>query len=111
MDEQFMQKAVDYVNEHLTDSEFSISDFVDEMNMSRTTLSDKLKSLTGMTPSRFINDIRLRTACRLLEEQKGNIRVSELAYLVGFNDPKYFSTLFKKKYNVSPQEYIRKKGE
>ncbi len=108
MDERFMQKAVDYVNQHLTDSQFSIADFVTEMNMSRTTLSDKLKSLTGMTPSRFINDIRLRTACRLLEQQNESIRISELAYLVGFNDPKYFSTLFKKKYGTSPQEYIKK---
>ena len=108
MDEKFMQKAVDYVNKHLTDAQFSLADFTEEMNMSRTTLSDKLKSLTGMTPSRFINDIRLRAACQLLEQKAGTIRVSELAYLVGFNDPKYFSTLFKKKYGVSPQEYKRK---
>ena len=108
MDEKFLQKAVDYVNEHIGDFDFSLADFIKAMNMSRSTLAEKMKSLTGMTPSAFVNDIRLNAAVKILQdnaESAGKIRVSELAYAVGFNDPKYFSTLFKKKFRVNPGDW------
>ena len=108
MDEKFLQKAVDYVNEHIRDFDFSLADFIKAMNMSRSTLAEKMKSLTGMTPSAFVNDIRLNAAMKILQENSdstGKIRVSELAYAVGFNDPKYFSTLFKKKFGANPGEW------
>lgn len=94
-----------YVNEHIGDFDFSLTEFTEAMNMSRSTMAEKMKSLTGMTPSSFVNDIRLRTAAALIGKSQGKIRVSDLAYEVGFNDPKYFSTLFKKKFGVSPGEY------
>ncbi len=103
LDRQFLQQAIDSVQRHIADAEFSPADFVEEMCVSRSTLSDKLKTLTGFTPSGFINDIRLRTAFTMLEKDPA-IRVSELAYSVGFNDPKYFSTLFRKKFGVSPKD-------
>ncbi len=105
MDEKFLRKAVDYVNAHIGDFDFSLTEFTEAMNMSRSTMAEKMKSLTGMTPSSFVNDIRLRTAAALIGKSQGKIRVSDLAYEVGFNDPKYFSTLFKKKFGVSPGEY------
>ena len=108
MDEKFLQKAVDYVNQHIRDFDFSLADFIKAMNMSRSTLAEKMKSLTGMTPSAFVNDIRLNAAMKILQENSdstGKIRVSELAYAVGFNDPKYFSTLFKKKFGANPGEW------
>ncbi len=101
LDQQFLQQAIDCVHHHIADSDFSLSDFVSEMCVARSTLSEKIKTLTGFTPSGFINDIRLRTAYTLLEKDP-NIRISELAYSVGFNDPKYFSTLFRKKFGVAP---------
>jgi signal transduction histidine kinase/ligand-binding sensor domain-containing protein/AraC-like DNA-binding protein len=107
MDEIFIQQAIDCVNNHLDDPDFNQIRFVDEMNTSRTTLTDKLKNLTGLTPSAFINNIRLNTASRIINE-KGKVRTSDLAFAVGFNDPKYFSTLFKKKFGVSPTDYVRK---
>ena len=73
----------------------------------RTTLADKLKLLTGLTPSGFINNVRLQAACRLIDEKK-KIRISDLAYAVGFNDPKYFSLCFRKKFGLSPTEYMMK---
>ncbi len=110
MDEKFLQQAIDCVNRHIADFDFSLNSFVSEMNMSRTTLTDKLKSLTGLTPVAFVNNIRLNMAARIVDE-KGKTRVSDLAYAVGFNDPKYFSTLFKKKFGVSPLEYARRRKE
>lgn len=104
-DEEFLRKAVECVNTHLSDFEFDTTIFVQEMKMSRSTLNEKLKQLTDMTPLAFISSIRLQAAFRLLEEKK-KIRVSELAYSVGFNDPKYFSQCFKKKFGFLPKEHI-----
>lgn len=109
-DEEFLRRAVEYVNTHLSDVEFDTVTFVKEMQMSRSTLNEKLKQLTDMTPLAFISSIRLQAAFRLLEEKK-KIRVSDLAYSVGFNDPKYFSQCFKKKFGFLPKEYITNKEE
>lgn len=95
MDEDFMRRAMACVNAHIDDGEFSQADFTREMNTSRTVLTEKLKSLTGLTPTAFMVDIRLRAAYRLLEQQR-HMRIADLAYAVGFNDPKYFSTCFRK---------------
>lgn len=107
-DEEFLKKAVECVNAHLSDVDFDTVTFVKEMQMSRSTLNEKLKQLTDMTPLAFISSIRLQAAFRLLEEKK-KIRVSELAYAVGFNDPKYFSQCFKKKFGFLPKEYTTNK--
>ena len=113
MDEDFMRRAMACVNAHIDDGEFSQADFTREMNTSRTVLTEKLKSLTGLTPTAFMVDIRLRAAYRLLEQQR-HMRIADLAYAVGFNDPKYFSTCFRKKFGISPKEFIEQlegKGE
>ncbi len=113
MDEKFMRRAMECVNAHIDNCEFSQADFTREMSMSRTVLTEKLKSLTGLTPSAFIIDVRLRAAYRLLEEQQ-KMRVADLAYASGFNDPKYFSTCFKKKFGLSPKEFsdqLQEKGD
>lgn len=107
MDEAFIQKAVDCVNAHLDDCDFEHAQFLSEMGMARTTLAEKLKLLTGLTPSGFINNVRLQAACRLIDEKK-KMRISDLAYAVGFNDPKYFSLCFKKKFGLTPTEYMVK---
>ena len=105
-----MRRAMACVNAHIDDCEFSQTDFSREMNMSRTVLTEKLKSLTGLTPAAFVIDVRLRAAYHLLEEQQ-KIRIADLAYAAGFNDPKYFSTCFKKKFGVSPKELMARLQE
>ena len=110
MDEKFMRQAMACVNAHIDDCEFAQADFTREMNMSRTILTEKLKSLTGLTPAAFIIDVRLRAAYHLLEEQK-KMRIADLAYASGFNDPKYFSTCFRKKFGFSPKEFIDRLNE
>ncbi len=110
MDKKFLQQAIDVVNAHIADSEFEQNDFVDAMNVSRTVLTEKLKSLTGFTPMAFIVNARLTLAYKLLMEEEDKIRVSDLAYTVGFNDAKYFSKKFKAKFGKSPKEIIDEKN-
>ncbi|MCM1177523.1 MAG: response regulator [Clostridium sp.] len=105
MDESFIQKAVDVVNANFRDYDFDLPKFTDAMGVSKTVLTDKLKSLTGLTPAAFIQNVRLTAAGRLLGEQ-ADIRINDLAWSVGFNDPKYFSTCFKKKFGMTPKEFI-----
>lgn len=109
-DEKFLQDAIDCVNRHLDDPEFDVTQFVNEMATSRTTLHKKMKSLTGLNTTSFVRSIRLKAACKIMDENK-NIRISDLAYKVGVNDPKYFSICFKKEFGMQPTEYSMKSAK
>ena len=104
-DEQFMKRVMDIVNKNISNSEFNISQMVDEVGMSRTQLHRKLKELTGFSAARFMQNIRMQQAMKLLKEKRVN--VSQIAYSVGFASQTHFSTMFKQYYGVSPTEYIR----
>lgn len=108
IDEDFVERAVACVNHHLDDPDYDQTLFADEMNTSKSTLYKKLKSLTGLNTSGFICNVRLKAACRLMEEKQGALRISELAYTVGFNSPKYFTTCFKKEFGMLPTEYMER---
>lgn len=69
LDEDFLQRAIDCVNGHLEDAEFDQPQFADEMKTSKSTLYKKLKSLTGLNTSAFIRNVRLKSACRIMEEK------------------------------------------
>ncbi|GHS99432.1 hybrid sensor histidine kinase/response regulator [Bacteroidia bacterium] len=105
IDEEFLNNAVHCVHEYIADADFDQKQFADAMGISKSTLYKKLKSLTGLNTSLFIRNIRLKTACQVISEKK-KIRISELAYSVGFNDPKYFSACFKKEFGLIPSEYL-----
>lgn len=107
IDEDFLQRAIDCVNRHLADADFDQSDFLEEMHTSKSTCFRKLKSLTGQTYVSFVRNIRMKAACRIMEEKK-NIRISDLAYAVGYNDPRYFSSSFKKEIGMQPTEYMER---
>ena len=107
MDEDFLQRAIDCVNRHLDDPNFDQTQFLEEMNTTKSTFFRKLKSLTGLTYVSFIRNIRMKAACRIMEEKK-HVRISELAYAVGYNDPRYFSSIFKKEIGMQPSEYMER---
>ena len=104
-DELFMRRVMEIVNKNISNSEFNITQMVDEVGMSRTQLHRKLKELTGFSALRFVQNIRMQQAMKLLKEKKVN--VSQIAYSVGFSSQTHFSTTFKQYYGVSPTEYIR----
>ena len=81
------------------------------MGASASTLYNKIRALTGMNVTAFIRDIRIKKACQLAKENP-DLRVSDIAYRVGFKDPKYFATSFKKEMGIQPKEYFdRLRGE
>jgi len=104
-DEEFLGRALEFVYTHLEDEYYDRDALATDMGTSTSTLYNKLRSITGLNVSSFIRDVRMKEASRIAETTPG-IRVSDLAYRVGFKDPRYFSTCFKKHFGVQPKEYI-----
>ncbi|MBP6169886.1 MAG: response regulator [Bacteroides sp.] len=103
IDQAFLEKAIAVVEAHIIDPDFDRSVLHAEMNLSKSTLYRKLKAITDLGPNEFIRNIRLKKSRELLEQGKYN--VSEIAYMVGFNDAKYFTSCFKREFNKTPSEY------
>ena len=104
-EEEFLKKATECVQAHLGDSDFDRDTFAIEMGASSSTLYNRLRTLTGLGVSSFIRDVRMKESRRMAQAQPG-IRVSDLAYKVGFKDPKYFAFCFKKEFGMLPSEFI-----
>lgn len=104
-DELFLQSCIDKVKEHIADTEYSREALASELCISSSTLYNKLRALTGMNVSGFINSIRMKEACRILKGEP-TIRINELAYRVGYGTPRYFSQCFKKEYGMSVKEFV-----
>lgn len=109
LDEKLLQKAIQYVEDHINRSELSVEELSRELGMSRVHLYKKLLVITGKTPIEFIRVIRLKRAAQLLRQSQQNI--SEIAYQVGFNSPKYFSKYFKEEFGVLPSVYQEKESK
>ena len=102
-EDAFLQKVREAVMEHLSDSSFSVDDLCRSLSMSQSQLHRKLSALTGKNATLFIRSIRLAKAKELLRDK--TMTVSEVAYAVGFNDPKYFSRVFSEEFGVSPSKF------
>jgi len=105
-DEEFMKRVMEIMNNQMDNSDFIIDEFAKKLGMGRTVFYQKLKSLTGLSPIDFVREMRIKRAKQLAES--GEYNVSTIAYMTGFNDPKYFSKCFKKRYGVSPSEFQNK---
>ena len=104
-DEIFLNRVLDFVHQHLADEDYDRDALAADMGASASTLYNKLRAITGMNVSAFIRDVRMKEARRMAEENP-NLRVSDLAYSVGFHDPRYFSTCFKKQFGIQPKEFL-----
>ncbi len=109
LDEKLIEKAVKYVEDNISRSDLSVEELSRELGMSRVHLYKKLLQITGKTPIEFIRVIRLKRAAQLLRESQ--LHVSEVAYEVGFNSPRYFSRYFKDEFGVQPSVYQEKEGK
>ena len=106
IDEELLIKAFEIVEENIGNFKFNINYFCAELGLSRTVLFSKIKAWTDYTPNEFIQEIRMKRAVQLLAQNKLNI--SEVGYSVGYQNPKYFSQLFQKKFGESPSQYRSK---
>ena len=103
VDERFLTQAMEIMESHLSDDQFSVERFAEEMGMSRKNLLRKIKALTDQSVNEFIRNFRLQRAAQLLAANSAT--VSEIAYKVGFNNLSYFSKCFKELFGVVPNEY------
>lgn len=103
IDEKFLNSIINLITEHLADSFFNIEMFSSELNISKSSLYRKIKTMTGFSPSEFVRNIRMKQACALLQDH--SLLITDVAYSVGFTDPKYFSTCFKEEFQMTPSEY------
>jgi AraC-like DNA-binding protein len=99
-DEIFLQKTIAVVEENIANTNFDVEALEQAMDMSKMQLYRKLKGLTDLAGNEFIRNIRLKRAAQLLE--KNDYTVAEVAYQVGFNDPAYFTRMFKKEFGKVP---------
>lgn len=109
LDEKIVEKAVKYVVTNIKRPELSVEELSSHLGMSRVHLYKKLKATTGKTPVEFIRLIRLKRGAQMLRESQLN--VSEIAFQLGFNNPKYFSKYFKEEFGVLPSVYQDKEAK
>ena len=102
-EQRLLKQAIEIVEANIGDSQMSVEKMAEAMNMSRTSLHRKLKSITGFPPSELIRSIRLRKAARLIANKADS--PTQVAHAVGFEDYSHFSKVFKKHFGVSPSEY------
>ncbi|WP_242693372.1 hybrid sensor histidine kinase/response regulator transcription factor [Sabulibacter ruber] len=107
LDDKLIQKAIKVVEDNIDCPQFSVELMSRELGMSRVYLYKRIVALTGQTPMEFIRKIRLERAAQLLE--KSQLTVAEVAYAVGFNNPRYFSKYFKEQYHMLPSVYAESK--
>lgn len=101
----FMDIVMEVMEKNYDNSEFGVQELADEMRMNRSVLSKMLNAEAGQPTAQFIRNYRLDIAKKMITEKVANRNITEIAYRVGFNDPKYFTRCFTKQYGVSPSSY------
>ena len=107
-DKKFLNKAMQIIKENYKDSYYEVSDFIEAMGVSKSLMNKKMKNLTGQSAEQFIRNYRLNIARELILKNKvtRNKNISEIAYEVGFNDPKYFTRCFTRHFNQTPSSMM-----
>lgn len=101
----FMDAVMEVMEKNYDNSEFGVQELADEMRMNRSVLSKMLNAEAGQPTAQFIRNYRLDIAKKMITENVANRNITEIAYRVGFNDPKYFTRCFTKQYGVSPTSF------
>ncbi len=102
----FMDRAMEIMEQNYMNSEFGITEFAEAIGMSKTLVGKRLNAETGQSTGQFIRNYRLTVAKRLILENVSNRNIAEIAFKVGFNDPKYFTRCFTRQYGSSPSTYM-----
>lgn len=107
----FMERLMKAMEQNYGDSAFDGDHLAEVVGMSRSLMAKKIKNETGQTTTQFVKDYRLNIARELFLQSEGSCNITDIAYRVGFNDPKYFSRCFTKKYGVSPSAFVESVGK
>ena len=102
-DRRFMDKLVELMESNMDNGDLVVDDLVREIAVSRSVFFKKLKTITGLAPIEFIKEMRINRAVQLIET--GEYNMTQISYMVGINDPRYFSKCFKAKLGKTPTEY------
>lgn len=102
-DEEFLQKLIDIIHSNLDEPDLNIDKLAEEMALSRSTLYRKVKNVSELSPNDFILLIRLKKAAELIKQKQ--YQINEIAYMVGFSSPNYFSKCFLKQFGVTPKDF------
>lgn len=106
-DKQFMKKVMEVIEKNFSNPNFGVKELIFQINMSYSVIYKNFISLTGIPPVQFLLLYRLEVAKKILKQNRNNnVTVSQIAYQVGFNDPKYFTRCFVKEYNMTPSSII-----
>jgi YesN/AraC family two-component response regulator len=108
-DDVFIQRIMTFIEDNIENTELTIDEIAMHIGFSRSAFFKKLKSLTGLAPVEFLKEVRIQRAAQLIET--GEYNFSEITYMVGISDPRYFSRCFKQKFGMSPREYKEKCGD
>jgi len=104
---EMMAEANRIIEENFSNSELNVNFLAEKLNISRSGLFAKIKTLADITPNEMIQIVRLKKAAQLLLERK--YTVSEIGYMVGFSNPSYFSKCFQKQFGIKPADYMKSK--
>ena len=107
LDNEFLQKITQIIEENLEMEKMDIAFIADKMCMSHSTLYRKIKGLTDMSANEFIRKVKMRKGVELL--MSGQYTISEIAYMIGFSSVAYFRQCFKDEYGMSPSDYVKQK--
>ena len=105
-DRKFLERLTELMEKNMDNGDLLVDDLVRELAVSRSVFFKKLKSLTGLAPIEFIKEMRVQRAARLIEA--GDYNMTQISYMVGINDPRYFSKCFKHRFGMTPTEYKEK---
>lgn len=106
-DELFLKHSIEFFNDNICNGNITVEDFARSHGMSRTTYYNRIKEITGLAPVDFIRQLRIKQALKLLDG--GTLSISDVAYKVGFSDPKYFSRCFRAEMGMSPSQYLQER--
>ncbi|MCI1246987.1 MAG: helix-turn-helix domain-containing protein, partial [Prevotella sp.] len=103
LDNDFLLRMNRLIEDNIDNADLSVNFIAEKMNISRSSLFAKIKSLADVTPNEMIQIVRLRRAAQLLKGD--NYRINEVCFMVGFSSPSYFAKCFQKQFGVKPTDY------
>jgi len=106
VDIKWLEKVEKIIKSEISNSNFTVDSLADILNASRSKVHRRIKLITGLTPNKYLREIKLQVAREILEQGEAQT-VSEVCYAVGFDTPKYFSKLFEARFGKRPISYIR----